>query len=41
MRTGENFNKGIISWSYTKLSEITSWELCGRQQGELWMRSRE
>ena len=32
-----NFHKGIFSWSYTKLSEITSWELCGRQQGELWM----
>ena len=37
----KSFNKGIISWSYTKLSKITSWELCGRQQGELWMRSKE
>ena len=27
----KNINYGIISWSNTKFSELTSWELYGRQ----------
>ena len=35
----ENIDKGIISWSNTKFSKLTSQELYGRQEGELLMRS--
>ena len=31
MRKTKNINKGIISWSNTKFSKLTSQELYGRQ----------
>ena len=39
MRIKKNIDKGIISWSNTKFSKLTSQELYGRQEGELLMRS--
>ena len=39
MRIKKNIDKGIISWSNTKFSKLTSEELYGRQEGELLMRS--
>ena len=39
MRIKKNIDKGIISWSKTKFSKLTSQELYGRQEGELLMRS--
>ena len=41
MRIKKNINKGIICWSNTKFSKLTSQELYDRQQGELLMRSWE
>ena len=35
MRIKRNINKGIISWSDTKFSKLTSQELYDRQYGEL------
>ena len=35
MRIKKNINLGIVSWSNTKFSELTLWELCGWQWGEL------
>ena len=41
MRIEKNINLGIISWSNTKFSELTSWELYGWQWGEwqIWSES--
>ena len=39
MRIKKNIDKGIISWSKTKFSKLTSQELYGGQEGELLMRS--
>ena len=41
IRIKKNVNKGIISWSNTKFSKLTSKKLYGRQWGELLMRSWE
>ena len=38
MRIKNNINQGIISWSSTKFSDLTSQELYNRQLGELLMR---
>ena len=39
IRVNQNINQGIISCFNTKFSEQTLLELCGRQWGELLMRS--
>ena len=39
MRIKKIIDKGIISWSNTKFSKLTSQELYGRQEGESLMRS--
>ena len=41
MRIKKSISEGIISWSNTKFSKLTSQHWYGRQQGELLMRSWE
>ena len=41
MRIKKDINKGIISWSNTKFSKLTSQKLYDRQYGELVIKSCE
>ena len=41
MRTKKSINKGVISWSNTKFSEVTLEDLYSRQSGDVLMTSWE